>query len=84
MAASTASTASASSIETGSRRAAAPPNAHPYLTSTRVSTIESWTESLPERVTCQLPLEGRATTRDSAIEAYQKLKIALFSKALMS
>lgn len=84
MAASTAATASAPSIETRSRRAATPPNVHPYLTSTRVSTIESWTESLPERATCQLPPEGRATTRDSAIEAYQKLKIALFSKTLMS
>lgn len=84
MVASTTSTGSASSIETESRRAATPPNVHPYLTSTRVSTIESWTESLPERATYQLPPETRTTTRDSAIEAYQKLKIALFSKSLMS
>ncbi|KAF2191784.1 hypothetical protein K469DRAFT_718800 [Zopfia rhizophila CBS 207.26] len=62
-----------------------PPSAHPFLTPGQASTITSWATTLPERGTrpCTTS-EVEAMSRDAAIEAYRKLKLALFSKARIS
>ncbi|KAF1942305.1 hypothetical protein EJ02DRAFT_175634 [Clathrospora elynae] len=56
--------------------------AHPFLTPGRASTISSWTSSLPGRNSSS-PSSSKldAQSREAAIEAYQQLKMAMFSKA---
>ncbi|KAF2465178.1 uncharacterized protein BDR25DRAFT_360806 [Lindgomyces ingoldianus] len=62
-----------------------PPSPHPFLPPSRVSTISSWTSTLPERGSRpRSTSEADPTSRDAAIEAYRKLKLALFSKARCS
>jgi hypothetical protein len=81
---STRSTASQSSTSSSATTASPPSRqlSHPYLTPGRAFTISSWQSSLPERRT-QSPMssEAEAESRKAAVEAYQQLKLSLFSRA---
>ncbi|KAH7348997.1 hypothetical protein BKA66DRAFT_432029 [Pyrenochaeta sp. MPI-SDFR-AT-0127] len=58
---------------------------HAFLTPSRASTISSWTSSLPERSpNSQTNIQADVEAREAAIEAYQQLKLALFSKTRAS
>jgi hypothetical protein len=54
---------------------------HPFLPPARASTISSWRSTIPERISRSHTAPGvDSMSRDAAIEAYQQLKLALFSK----
>ncbi|KAF2269399.1 hypothetical protein CC78DRAFT_574960 [Lojkania enalia] len=79
---STSSNQSTSSNKMISFPASPPPSPHPFLPPSRASTITSWTTTLPERSSRpRSASEVDVMSRDAAIEAYQKLMQALFSKA---
>ncbi|KAF2826621.1 hypothetical protein CC86DRAFT_369837 [Ophiobolus disseminans] len=57
-------------------------SSHPYLTPNRASTISTWQSSLPERkLQFSMTSEADAESRKAAVEAYQQLKLSLFSRA---
>ncbi|KAF2685212.1 hypothetical protein K458DRAFT_21533 [Lentithecium fluviatile CBS 122367] len=80
------SSISSSTKSTSSRemlsRPSSPLSSHPFLSPNRASTISSWTLSLPERES--RPCDDEALSRDTAIEAYRQLKLALFSRSQTS
>ncbi|KAF2496543.1 hypothetical protein BU16DRAFT_559868 [Lophium mytilinum] len=55
------------------------PERSPSLCS-RSSTVESWAESLPERSTSTVPSDQKTRSQDPTVEAYRRLKMALFFK----
>jgi hypothetical protein len=81
---STRSTASQSSTSSSATAAslASHQSSHPYLTPGRASTISTWQLSLPERqAQPHMSSDAEAESRKAAVEAYQQLKLSLFSRA---
>jgi len=55
---------------------------HPFLTPGRASNISSWTSTLPNRrFVAHVDTQTEAETPEATIEAYRRLKTALFSRA---
>ncbi|KAH8732025.1 hypothetical protein GQ44DRAFT_698371 [Phaeosphaeriaceae sp. PMI808] len=78
---STSQTSSHSSSTTMTSIATHQPS-HPYLTSGRASTISTWQSSVSARRSQpKYAPEADVGSQKAAIEAYQQLKLALFSRA---
>ncbi|KAH7067945.1 hypothetical protein FB567DRAFT_253500 [Paraphoma chrysanthemicola] len=55
---------------------------HPYLTPGRASTISTWQSTLSERNSqAHISSKGEEESRRAAFEAYQQLRMSLFSRA---